>query len=1422
MDFRELLLQLERAIASGSMSESDANFIARTRTRGQAADLNQLRTLAAGEGRIAEVQRGPSLPERISGAAASVNEAARQHPMFSGGLLTERGREDIAATTLGGLRGVRNMTGQGLAAILDAVGVDGLAELLRDETVRAADLGKEPERFPVEQRNPLLSGGAEATGAGATIFTPFMGAARLGGLLARGRGLGLGAQLGAEAAGTAPLAGLLAAGDPELSFFPGADPGTRAAREAGIDLVIGALAPIFVSLRRGGKTAIKAFEDAGLKQVFKPDDALFLLPDGTAMGFEGARNRASLALHPEFARKLGTSLDELLAAGVVRVRPEANASFIGFQRGADLTPAQRTYIEDVPVSNPDDTIILDSGVLTGGTAVDIPPADHGRVKRIVREHSPPVRESDTVGGDPREQTLERLRTEEGRAAEVVPPRPEFEIPDDVGIPSSLDLDAVDPQTRADILTLRERGLRFFPAFFDEQSGTTVATGTTHFAFAVEDPVRAARFEAGDVGADGYFDMVTGRFLNRGQTEDIVQAMGESSFVRRAEGATEAIPSAQARADIERHAISQAEPGAAREGVPRQLIQPNEMDAAVLRSTQESGGATFDPRTGENAAGRDLFAISRGEKFERPFEQPFTENDLAQFRADFADELAEPGAFLGTWIDPQTGLSEINVTDGRQSLDEAVRLGRDRNQKSIAHLADPAIGEPMSFPSLDDDIGLAFYRARMDEVVPERRERKIQEFFDTMDPEDAVRFENLGTTADQGSIMRRVLRNFSLIGSPKRGHVVALIGAENQMWYDESASAVRQMFGDDSPRFAAVLASTSPQTGVEENMELALGFWRAWDRAGRPTDPEILTPLINDTARFLQEQGLKVDPGTVRNNLTTSFTAGDDVLLDPATYAPSAGGRGFLSGMKVDGFTANLVTSIQGQHMRDRILRADRRLTSDTHHKRGHGLDTAGDLSVSQLMAQEAWDRRVADELSGITGRVVLPKEAQAMEWAVYRAISDRLGTGSARRGKTYSEVVEELIGTGDAFGHLRADIAETPSFASILHNDRYDPYLTDLGIDAPTPLPRTIDEGLRSLPENIRPADVDNYLREVGARMDAAGQGGLDKLDQSLLGLAAIAATLGGMTAAGDETDPFALAAGAGVLGLPIRGAWKNIARRLAEQGGVSLNTMQWARQNGVGLAPILTFMSERPDATADEVLGALNRMGVGVHGSENGQALAASIAGDMQGMRVRRQQAIESGVGAEGVIVEQNDLFRNPRRITETEITGTDPEGALEALPRGFVLAGERPSDFNRHRTLFGGSVEGKFGQRVPVEGKFEPALRSGLLRPRLEVGGMGPNFVDREVLEATGTHAGRPRVLGTPQEETGQVGLKGLLGQLRAAAEESTLPRDTRLLFDRAGTTGGAVFRRVDLPLFPVEGRAGTFVPRDFRGLFDPKPRL
>ena len=73
--------------------------------------------------------------------------------------------------------------------------------------------------------------------------------------------------------------------------------------------------------------------------------------------------------------------------------------------------------------------------------------------------------------------------------------------------------------------------------------------------------------------------------------------------------------------------------------------------------------------------------------------------------------------------------------------------------------------------------------------------------------------------------------------------VAYSGRGHKGWYERSANALRGLFGDDAPRFAALLASLSPQTSVEDNLFNTLNVWNAWTKAGRPTETKDIIDIL---------------------------------------------------------------------------------------------------------------------------------------------------------------------------------------------------------------------------------------------------------------------------------------------------------------------------------------------------------------------------------------------------------------------------------------------------------------------------------------------------------------------------------------------------------------------------------------------------
>jgi hypothetical protein len=120
--------------------------------------------------------------------------------------------------------------------------------------------------------------------------------------------------------------------------------------------------------------------------------------------------------------------------------------------------------------------------------------------------------------------------------------------------------------------------------------------------------------------------------------------------------------------------------------------------------------------------------------------------------------------------------------------------------------------------------------------------------------------------------------------------VAKFGAPKRGWYRGSAHAIMDVFGNDAPRFTALLAAMSPRTSVEANLFNTLMTWKNWNAAGRPTDPKAIMDIM---ARSVQGQkGMESVLGAWRDNAIGALSTEDPVKF-------------VLSGPKVDSFYHNL-------------------------------------------------------------------------------------------------------------------------------------------------------------------------------------------------------------------------------------------------------------------------------------------------------------------------------------------------------------------------------------------------------------------------------------------------------------------------------------------------------------------------------------
>jgi hypothetical protein len=571
-------------------------------------------------------------------------------------------------------------------------------------------------------------------------------------------------------------------------------------------------------------------------------------------------------------------------------------------------------------------------------------------------------------------------------------------------------------------------------------------------------------------------------------------------------------------DLDVQTVRQVGPGrkAKAEEVGGPSLMAKDEQLAALHA--ERGGATFDPRTGSDMLGHDKWAVAT--PTQSLFDEAPTPQQILEFRAKHAEELLDPKKFIGTWNDSETGFAhgkhELNITELYDDQDTALAIARERGEQSILNLGDPGLQldeiPDDVFVAVDDNIAHALKRAQLDDEIPARAEARAERFLSNLTPVEAKRFQRLPEKHQAST-----LRAFSLMPTARETVSAALVGGEAQHWYETSAHALRSVFGEDTPRFMAMLAAASPQTSVEDNLKGSLQIWKRWDDAGRPTEKEAITGIIQDV---MDEGGAMLVPKAINNNVSRVLgQLTDEQLMDPQLLAGAGKAKDrILSGPKVDAFYANLMGEVQ-------------RATIDTHMLRGFGANVEK-ATATRLLSTTAGLREAAGVASRLTGRTVTPREMQAMTWATFKALSDRLGTGAQRRGRSVADVVEGTIFEGGPAQALAGDIAETPSFSSILNNEDVAPLIRNLGpeYEPPNVVP---SRGLVADPDLIREADIMGFAQ----RMDKSLRG------EFLFGISAL------MAGAAMEEQEAGMALAAAGLAVPGGGRGRRFST-LAEAFG--------------------------------------------------------------------------------------------------------------------------------------------------------------------------------------------------------------------------------------------------------------------------------
>ena len=240
--------------------------------------------------------------------------------------------------------------------------------------------------------------------------------------------------------------------------------------------------------------------------------------------------------------------------------------------------------------------------------------------------------------------------------------------------------------------------------------------------------------------------------------------------------------------------------------------------------------------------------------------------------------------------------------------------------------------------------------------------------------------------------------------------VAFSGRAKQGWYRKSAKAVVDVFGSvDAPRFVALMAALSPQTGVEDNAINALNTWVNWVKAGRPMDRISIVHVLSQSVQG--KKGAKsILPAWINNSVTALST------VDPEGIV--------LSGPKVDSFAENL---------RDHV----NAVTNDTWMANYLGVKQA--LFARRTPVPGKWSgkgpfytataavtRKAAEILTEKTGTPWTPAEIQETIWSWAKTLYEHASADKS--------TVEQMLKAGSV---THKDIADTPDFAILFTQNVY-------------------------------------------------------------------------------------------------------------------------------------------------------------------------------------------------------------------------------------------------------------------------------------------------------------------------------------------------------------------------------------------------
>ena len=257
--------------------------------------------------------------------------------------------------------------------------------------------------------------------------------------------------------------------------------------------------------------------------------------------------------------------------------------------------------------------------------------------------------------------------------------------------------------------------------------------------------------------------------------------------------------------------------------------------------------------------------------------------------------------------------------------------------------------------------------------------------------------------------------------------LAYAGRHKKGWYKHSAQQLRNVFQDDTERFIALLAGTSPQTSVEMNMENALRIWKNWDAAGRPTEDAAIKKIMGQSVVGKGTEESVMDAWV--NNSLTALKAEEPTEI-------------VLSGPKANSFMTNLLEGYDEVTNDTWMGRAYNVLQDIFGGRTTVATEGKGAKGPGYLLSNAA-TRRAATFLEKKTGQKWTAAEVQETVWSYVKTIYEkrRKGPGTQKSMQELSkDITAEEIGEVVDFASLMSD----PKYSNILKGTKYEKRLSSI------------------------------------------------------------------------------------------------------------------------------------------------------------------------------------------------------------------------------------------------------------------------------------------------------------------------------------------------------------------------------------------